>query len=60
MAKAKTEEDTRTQREKFLDAAREYGAEGSADAFRNAVRTVAGRVAVAKKTTPRKRRKAKT
>ena len=42
MAKAKTtDEDTRTQRQKFLDAAREHGADGDNDAFRRAVRAVA-------------------
>ena len=34
MAKAKTEEDTRTQRQKFIDTAREHDADGGADAFR--------------------------
>jgi hypothetical protein len=33
--------DTRTQRQKFVDAARERGADGERDAFRRAVRAVA-------------------
>lgn len=38
----KTEtEDTRTQRQKFIDAAREVGASGDEHAFRKAVRKVA-------------------
>ena len=41
MAKVKTAEDARTQRQKFVDAAREHGADGDTDAFRRAVRTVA-------------------
>ena len=43
MAKAKTaeEEDTRTQRQKFLDAARQHGASEDTDAFRKAVRQIA-------------------
>ena len=41
MAKAKTAEDTRTQRQKFIDGAREHGADEDKDAFRRAVRTVA-------------------
>lgn len=41
MAKATTAEDTRTERQKFVDAAREHGADGDADAFRRAVRKVA-------------------
>ena len=36
-----TEEDTRSQRQKFIDAAREHGASEDADDFRRAVRTVA-------------------
>ena len=39
--KPKTAEDPRTQREKFVDAAKEYGASDSADFFRRAVRSVA-------------------
>jgi hypothetical protein len=43
MAKAKTEDDTRTQREKFMDTAREHGADTDAAAkgFRQFVRAVA-------------------
>jgi hypothetical protein len=42
MAKTKTvEKDTRTQRQKFVDAAKEFGASESADMFRRAVRQVA-------------------
>ncbi|WP_155831267.1 hypothetical protein [Hyphomicrobium sp. 802] len=37
-AKAK---DTRTQRQKFIDAAKEHGADGDKDAFRSAVRKIA-------------------
>jgi hypothetical protein len=38
MATRKTEvEDTRTQRQKFIDAAREHGASQDADAFRRAL-----------------------
>jgi hypothetical protein len=42
MAQRKAEaEDTRTQRQKFIDAAREHGASESEDAFRRALRKVA-------------------
>lgn len=42
MAKPKpTNEDSRSQRQKFIDAAREHGADGDESAFRSAVRTVA-------------------
>jgi hypothetical protein len=41
MAKAKTAEDTRTQRQKFIDAAKEFGASESNDFFKRAVRAVA-------------------
>ena len=41
MAKAKPVEDTRTQRQKFIDAAREVGAETDRDAFRSIVRKIA-------------------
>jgi hypothetical protein len=41
MAKAKPVEDARTQRQKFIDAAREHGAGDDAEAFRRAVRKVA-------------------
>jgi hypothetical protein len=33
--------DTRTQRQKFIDAAREHGADGDAQTFRRTVRAVA-------------------
>lgn len=42
MAKTKeTADDGRTQRQKFIDAAREHGADGDEDTFRRAVRKVA-------------------
>ena len=42
MAKTKaTNEDSRSQRQKFIDAAREHGATGDESAFRSAVRKVA-------------------
>jgi hypothetical protein len=41
MAKAKPAEDTRTQRQKFIDAAREHGADADQDALRSIVRRVA-------------------
>ena len=42
MPKHKPEpEDTRSQKQKFIDAAREHGAEGDEDAFRRIVRGVA-------------------
>jgi hypothetical protein len=42
MAKPKTKEiDTRTQRQKFIDAAREHGADGDEDTFRKTLRKVA-------------------
>ena len=41
MAKAKTAEDTRTQRQKFIDAAREHGADESPEGYRNVMRTIA-------------------
>jgi hypothetical protein len=42
MLKPKTEEpDTRTQRQKFIDTAREHDADGDQDAFRRALRKVA-------------------
>ena len=42
MAQRKTADtDTRTQRQKFIDAAREHGASEDADAFRRAVRKIA-------------------
>lgn len=37
----KQEEDTRSQRQKFIDAAREHEADSDADAFRRVVRKVA-------------------
>jgi hypothetical protein len=44
--------DTRTQREKFIDSAREHGADGDKEAFRTAVRKVAK--AVVPKDKPKK------
>ena len=41
MAKAKPAEDTRTQRQKFIDAAREVGASDSEAIFERALRKVA-------------------
>lgn len=42
MTKPKTaERDARTQKQKFIDAAREHGADGTADTFRDALRKVA-------------------
>ena len=41
MAQRKPAEDTRTQRQKFIDAAREVGAETDRDAFRSIVRKIA-------------------
>jgi hypothetical protein len=42
MAKSKAiTDDGRSQRQKFIDAAREHGADGDEDAFRKAVRKVA-------------------
>jgi hypothetical protein len=41
MAQRKTEEDTRSQRQKFIDMARELGASESEATFRRALRTVA-------------------
>ena len=41
MPKAKPIEDTRTQRQKFIDAAKEHGADGDEDAFKRAVKAVA-------------------
>lgn len=42
MAKSKpTEDDGRSQSQKFIDAARELGADGDENAFRSAVRKVA-------------------
>lgn len=38
---AEPKPDTRTQRQKFIDAAREHGASESKDGFRKAVRSVA-------------------
>jgi hypothetical protein len=37
----KTDRDDRTQRQKFIDAAQEHGADGDEGAFRNAVRKIA-------------------
>ena len=36
-----TEDDGKSQRQRFIEAAREHGADGDQDAFRRAVRTVA-------------------
>ena len=41
MAKAQAAEDTRTQRQKFIEAARKHGASEDPDAFRRAVRSIA-------------------
>ena len=41
MAKTKPVEDTRTQRQKFIDTAREHGADEDVEAFRRIVRRVA-------------------
>jgi hypothetical protein len=41
MAKAKPVEDMRTQRQKFIDAAREHGASESEEVFERALRKVA-------------------
>ncbi|HVJ76957.1 MAG TPA: hypothetical protein VM620_03935 [Hyphomicrobium sp.] len=42
MTKTKTAEpDKRTQKQKFIDAAREHGADGDADTFRNALKKIA-------------------
>jgi len=42
MTKTKTAEpDKRTQKQKFIDAAREHGADGDEDTFRDALRKVA-------------------
>jgi len=38
---AQRKPDTRSQRQKFIDAAREHGADGDEETFRRAVRTVA-------------------
>ena len=35
------EQDKRTQRQKFIDAAREHGADGTENAFRQSVRKIA-------------------
>lgn len=41
MAQRKPAEDTRTQRQKFIDAAREHGASESEEIFQRALRKVA-------------------
>jgi hypothetical protein len=41
MAQRKPSEDTRTQRQKFIDAAREHGASESEEVFERALRKVA-------------------
>ena len=55
MAKAKTAEDTRTQRQKLIHAAREHGADQNAHAFRRAVRQVATATVEKSKKKTRKR-----
>lgn len=50
MAQRKTNEDGKTQRQKFVDAARELGADSDRDAFRGIVR----KVATAKTEAPKK------
>lgn len=58
MAKAKTDvEDTRTQRQKFIDTAREHGADADGDALRRAVRAVATAPTKKVKKAAKKRRK---
>ena len=58
MAQRKTavEEDTRSQRQKFIDAAREHGASQDADAFRRVVRKVATAPVTKPKKASRKRK----
>jgi hypothetical protein len=58
MAKAKTAEDTRTQRQKFIDAAREHGASEDIDVFRRVARTIATAPVTKAKKAARKRKKA--
>lgn len=41
MTKTKVEPDTRTQRQKFIDAGKELGADTDEDTFRSALRKVA-------------------
>jgi hypothetical protein len=41
MAQRKATDEGKTQRQKFIEAAKELGADGSRDAFRGAVRKVA-------------------
>ena len=41
MAERKPAEDTRTQRQKFIDAGKEHGADKGDSAFKRALRTVA-------------------
>ena len=41
MAQRKPADDGKSQRQKFIEAARKMGADGDEDAFRRAVRTVA-------------------
>ena len=41
MAQRKPAEDARTQRQKFIEAARKHGASEDPDAFRRAVRSIA-------------------
>ena len=57
MAQAKT--DTRTQRQKFIDTAREHGADEGDDAFKRALRAVVKAPgAKAKKAAKKRKRKA--
>jgi hypothetical protein len=49
-------EDTRTQRQKFIDAARKHGASESEDAFRRALRKVATAPVTKPKKASRKRK----
>jgi hypothetical protein len=41
MTKTKPAPDTRTQRQKFIDTAREHGADGNEDIFRRALKQIA-------------------
>jgi hypothetical protein len=56
MAKPTTAADTRTQRQKFIEAAREHGADEDRDAFRRAVRQVATAPVAKPKKAARKRK----
>ena len=58
MAKAKTaDEDTRTQRQKFIDAARELGTDESEDAFQRVVRKIASAPGAKAKKAAKKRKR---